>query len=65
MPRPDISDETARRLNEKIDGMIKPPVESLSYDDRLDLLLDELEKAHRERQHYKEQAEKYKKKAKI
>jgi len=65
MPRPDISDETARRLNEKIDEIIKPPAESLSYDDRLDLLLDELEQTRRERQHYKNKAEEYKKKAKI
>jgi hypothetical protein len=65
MPRPDISDESARRLNEKVDEMIKMPVESLSYDDRIGLLLDELQQARRERQHYKNKAEEYKKKAKI
>jgi hypothetical protein len=65
MPRPDISDETARRLNEKIDEIIKPPTESLSYDDRLDLLLDELEQASRERQHYKEKYEELQKKTRV
>lgn len=42
--RPEVSEETEKKLDDAVGEITKAPVEALSHDTKLDLLLDEYEK---------------------
>lgn len=43
--RPAISEETDKRLNEKLDNVMRVDPETVGFDTRLNILLDEFEEA--------------------